>query len=431
MNVWDSLVNYSRRAMRRNASLFVSHVATLIGEPLFYFLGRRWQSKKANFFEAERVCVLRLDEIGDVVMTTPFLRELRRYLPHAWITLIVKPTVFNLVELCPYVNEVLTFDWRVLGRARRVRQFWRALQFASRQLWQRRFDLAIIPRWDVDFHCAAFTAYFSGARWRVGYSEKVNDRKHHANRGFDGMFTHVLVDLTLKHEVERNLSVIRYLFGEIAGNDLELWVGGEDNTYAAHILKHNGEQDDRLIVVFGVGAGASKRMWSIANYTELAVWLVEVYRARVLVLAGPGEESLGECLRQCTGNVVTNLAGKTTLRQAVALLMGCQLYVGNDSGQMHLTAAVGIPVVEISCHPKSGDVLHENSPKRFGPWGVQSIILQPSEPRMPCVDCCIADRPHCILGVTVEQAKSAVSELLQHYKGQRVLGGIGGGHHNV
>ena len=58
------------------------------------------------------VLLLRLDEIGDVVLTTPLLRELRRNMPHAWITLVVKPGVLNLVELCPHVNEILTFDSR-------------------------------------------------------------------------------------------------------------------------------------------------------------------------------------------------------------------------------------------------------------------------------------------------------------------------------
>ncbi len=56
--------------------------------------------------------VIRLDEIGDVVLTTPLLRELRRNLPRAWITLVVKKQVYNLVVNCPYVNEVLSFDWQ-------------------------------------------------------------------------------------------------------------------------------------------------------------------------------------------------------------------------------------------------------------------------------------------------------------------------------
>ncbi|MCX5909037.1 MAG: hypothetical protein NTY64_18160, partial [Deltaproteobacteria bacterium] len=61
-----------------------------------------------NLSQVQRVLILRLEEIGDVILSSPFLRELRLNLPAAWITLVVKPSVYNLVELCPYVDQVLT-----------------------------------------------------------------------------------------------------------------------------------------------------------------------------------------------------------------------------------------------------------------------------------------------------------------------------------
>jgi len=107
------LVQSSMSAVRHVLDWLIFPRGTLIfAEPFFWSLGRRRTGKEIDLSQVNRVLVVRLDEIGDVVMTTPFLRELRRRLPDAWITLVVKPAAYNLVELCPYVHEVRTYDWR-------------------------------------------------------------------------------------------------------------------------------------------------------------------------------------------------------------------------------------------------------------------------------------------------------------------------------
>jgi len=84
--------------------------ARAIGEPILRRAERFAPSEEIQLSELRRVMMIRLDEIGDLVLMTPFLRELRRSLPQAWISLVVKPGCFNLMEQCPYVQEVLTFD---------------------------------------------------------------------------------------------------------------------------------------------------------------------------------------------------------------------------------------------------------------------------------------------------------------------------------
>jgi len=392
--------------------LISPHVALLFGEPLFWIFGRRWKGRHFGLSQAKRVLVVRLDEIGDVVMTTSFLRELRQNLPDAWITLVVKPQVYNLVELCPYVNEVLTYDWDTHGRLWQLRRHWRALRLSWHFLWRRRFDLAILPRWDVDYYHGAFVAYFSGAPWRVGYSENVIAHKKHLNGGFDRLLTHALEDNTLKHEVEHNLNVIRLLGGKVQEDQLELWLGEEDEVFANYLLGNKMVDSDSFLVGLSLSAGASKRHWLLSRFTELGVWLQEEYHAQLLIVGGSGEEALGRELQQELSDAVINTVGQTTLRQTAALLKHCQLFIGNDAGPMHIAAAVGIPIIELSCHPKSGSPLSANSPKRFGPWSKKHTIIQPEIPISPCVQECISDHPHCILGIMVEQVKQAVAEQL-------------------
>jgi ADP-heptose:LPS heptosyltransferase len=78
---------------------------------------------------------------------------------------------------------------------------------------------------------------------------------------------------------------------------------------------------------------------------------------------------------------------------------------------MHLASAVGVPVIEISAHPRDGSLSHPNSPYRFGPWGIPAIVLQPKTARPPCQDACTAQEAHCIMDVSLDLVKKAILKL--------------------
>jgi len=100
------------------------------------------------------------------------------------------------------------------------------------------------------------------------------------------------------------------------------------------------------------------------------------------------------------------------LGASAALLKRCRLYIGHDTGAMHIAAAVGVPVVEISCHPKTGSPYSWNAPERFGPWGVPCRVLRPERPLPPCREECDAREPHCITQITAEEVLEAAESLL-------------------
>jgi ADP-heptose:LPS heptosyltransferase/SAM-dependent methyltransferase len=415
----------SKRAVRNGIAKFfksfvekiwsfplLPRLSVLLGAILFKVLGRRQDGRKLNPEQLQRVLVVRLDGVGDVIMTTPFLRELRRFLPGAWITLVVKPDLLNLVELCHHVNEVITFDGHIESNLKHLRLHTRALDLARKRLWHRSFDLAIVPRWDADIYHAAFVACLSGATWRLAYSEHVNEIKRELNRGYDQLFTHILEDKTLKHEVERSLEIVRYLRGAGEEERLEIWLSQEDRAMAESLLQSHEVSPDGLLIALGPGAGDSRRMWPLGNFAELGTWLKEKYSASLLVVGAGGEEYLGHELEQQLRGTVINSVGRTTLREACALLEQCQLYIGNDTGAMHLASAVGVSVIEISCHPLNGSHLHANSPRRFRPWGVDFTVLQPETAIEPCSDGCTAPQAHCIQKVTVADVKDAVEKHL-------------------
>lgn len=390
-----------------------SRAAVLLGEPLFRLLGMRCKKRAINLRNVNRVLVVRLDEIGDVVMMTPFLRELRRNLPDAWITLVVKPAVHNLVELCPYVNEVLTYDRTASGRFAEQRRHGRALRLGWKHLWRRRFDLAILPRWGADYYHGSFLTYFSGAPRRVGYSANVSESKQRLNSGLDCLLSHKLEDSDPKHEIEHNLDVIRFLGGTVQEDQLELWLGEDDETFAEKVLNSKGVHPKDLLFAFGPGKRDLKRRWPLSRFVELGVWLKRKYQVYILIVGEETEESLVQELQQQLGDIVINMVGRTNLRQAVSLLKHCHLYIGNDYGPKHMALAVGVPVIEINAHPLSGSPSHQDSPQRFGPWGVPHLVLQPKKSLPPCSDGCDAKQPHCILNVSVAQVKEAVEKIMK------------------
>lgn len=380
-------------------------------EPFFRLLGMRSDATEIDLARMQSALVVRLDEIGDVVLTTPLLRELRRNLPHAWITLVVKPGTLNLVEHCPYVDETLVFDCNVDWQDPQPREQMlhrRAINLARRHLWRRRFDLALLPRSDIDHYHASFLAYFSGARWRVGYAN--NELGPKAYEELKHLFTHIVEVSRTDHEVQRNLKVLTFLKGEVESDALELWVDGHDQAFSEQVLRSHDTTPDQFLIAICPGAREAKKIWPLENFVKIAKWMRQEYNAQIMLVGGPTEAELGvEFQKQC-GFKIIDMIGKTTLRQTVSLLRYCDLFIGNDTGPMHLAAAVETPVIEICCHPSNGSPTHHGSPNRFGPWGVPKLIFQPGAPLSPCVDACTMGQAHCILGVEVERVKMTISQ---------------------
>jgi heptosyltransferase-2 len=378
-------------------------------------MGLRRKGKEIQLSQAKHVLVVRLDDIGDMVLTTPFLRELRRNIPYANITLIVDPRVYNLVETCPYVNEVLTFGLRIAVSFGKLITHLEALKLAFLHLWKKKFDLAILPRWGCDFYNDSLVAYFSGAAKRVAYSENVNSIKQRLNKGCDKLFTHLKLDKTLKCELEHGLEIIDFIGGKIEDDSLELWLDEDDVSFAKSIIENNNIDNNYFLIGMGLGAPSLRKIWPVENYLNLIQWLLEKIDCKLMLFGNTNEAHLGRYvernLEDSALKRIINIIGKTTLRQAASLLKYCKLYIGNDAGLIHMAAAMRVPVIEISCWPKNSQEFMY-SPLRFAPWKVRHIVVNPERPLPPCAGECLSSESHCILQITVEDVKKAINQLL-------------------
>lgn len=395
-------------------------LAFSVGELVFKWRGQRADAPVNLLPEVRNVLIVRLDEIGDVILTTPLLRELRRNLPNAHITLVVAPHVAGLMQHCPYVNEVIPYECRTeQWKWQRLRQHISAIQFARQNLWARRYDLALLPRWDVDQDHATFLAYFSGAKWRMGYSESVSEQKQRLNPGLDKLLTHPLRDSAPKHEVEYSLALIPALGGSVQETHLELWTEAEDEDFAKRIFQQAGITATEIAVTLCPAGGTSPlKQWPVSRFVELGRWLQASRNARLVLVGGPGEEALGAEIEGGLDTPVINLIGRTTLRQLTAVLRGCSLYVGNDTGPMHVAAAINVPVIALfgsSCH------------HRFHPWGQNHRVVANELPCSPCAGVphrdrcveCIFDHPRCMHELPLKRVQDAITAMLPVRRSER------------
>ena len=108
-----------------------------------------------------------MDEIGDLVLCSSFLRELKRNFPHAEISIMVNSQNYEIIEFCPYVENIFTIDLKFNKILRVFQQYYRVYKL-EKNLWKIRYDLAIIPRWNGDDYLSDFITYLSGAKFRMG-----------------------------------------------------------------------------------------------------------------------------------------------------------------------------------------------------------------------------------------------------------------------
>lgn len=254
---------------------------------------------------------------------------------------------------------------------------------------------------------------------RIGYSERVTAHKQRYNSGYDRLFTWVLCDKSIKHEVEHNLNIIECLGGTAVSKQLEVWLDEDDKRYADDMLSCLEPKSPILAV--GIGSAAPARRWPAARFAEVCAWLAHILGGQVVLIGSAKEMPLAEeVMTRCPGRVL-NAVGRTTLRQAAALPGGCDLYVGNNTGTMHLAAAVGRPVIEISCTASTCSASHRHSSERFGPWGVEHRLVRPLDHLPACAEGCHKPQANCILDDSVDQVKTAVEGCLETWRRPTVL----------
>jgi ADP-heptose:LPS heptosyltransferase len=369
------------------------------------------------------IVIFRLDQLGDVVLTTPLFRELKRLYPAARCTVVVRPQYKALLTTNRNVDEILALrEVKTKGLSSRARWLASVVWFYWTELRHRQFDLAISPRWDVDESLATMLCALVDAGKRIGHGSRVSPAKRRVNKGFDAAFDVTVPPGPPPHEVDRNLAIAEALGANIRSRRPEICLTDTDRRFAEDLLKnHHG---CRTLVALGIGGRAAGRKWPLERYAECISLLNEERPVQPVIVCSTEEDAEASALSVKLAVPPYRLSG-VPLRTVCATLERCDLFLGNDTGTAHLAAAVNCPTVVVSRHPVNGDPAHANSPARFAPRCARVRVVQPPTGKDECVGSCREPEPHCILQVTTKQVVDAVMELLRRPRAQHLVAATG------
>ena len=388
-------------------------------EPIFTKAGYRQTELENNLNrggEVPNILITFSSGVGDFIHISGVLRELRRIYPEAHIILSIYDRASNLAELCPYINEIIidsrNYDWA---------------NFLSIYQWN--MGLAkklLLRRLDMYFFLSAYPsnilmAYMGGAK-KI-FSFKLTADKHFIEPFGAKIYEPLIVEMPVPNpsvtDTNGFSSVMKMLDSinqyPIANREGEVWLGATDRAFARDILSTD-ISNGRKIYAICMGGTKMSKMWLPQNYSRLVQMIIEREPNIKFVLLGGGQidgqsaamfkQSLEQ---QFVSDHIIDLTNKATYRQSGAILELADMYIGNDTGTMHMAAALKIPVLMPHYFPVELEGHTSNLLKYFYPYHVPSVTIQPKNALPECRNstdqygCRVYNRPHCITQVTVDK----------------------------
>jgi heptosyltransferase-2 len=341
---------------------------------------------RAQIRQTEKLLIRSTNWIGDAVMITPAVHAIRSHFPRARISVLAKPWVAPVFTGSPDVDEVILYEETGIAAAVRV----------ARKLRRRRFDAAFLLQHAFE---AALIAFLAGIPIRIGYRRD----------GRGPLLTHPVPcppSIRAVHQTDYYLNILREVGLGAFDRDLRLRVPPENLQRAREMLFDCGVSNS--VPVVGINPSAAygpAKQWFPERFAALADRLQERYRYEVILFGGPSDRRLGERIAEMTQKKVINLAGRTRLQDAIALIALCRLFVTNDSGLMHVAAGLGVPLVAI---------FGSTNPVTTGPWSKNSRVVRASVPCSPCLKPdCREGHLSCMRRIEVSMVLDAVEQLLQ------------------
>ncbi len=344
----------------------------------------------------ERILIRSTNWIGDAVMTTPAIGAIRASFPNAHITILVTPLVAELFSPHDCIDEVMVYDKKGhhAGLAGRLR--------LAQELRARRFDMAILLQNALD---AALITWLARVPVRMGYRTD--------GRGL--LLTH---GCPVTRETKRFHHVVYYLkmldhFGIGAeSKTLHLTVSEQEEREAEKVLQAAGIGKDEFLIGINPGAtyGSAKR-WYPERFAAVADELCKRWNGKTIITGGPDELGIADEIAAATETECLNLAGRTSLRQLMAIIKRCNFFITNDSGPMHIAAAFNVPLVAI---------FGPTDQTTTSPFSDLSVVVRQE---MECAPCLLRKCPtdhSCMAAVTATSVIEQSLKLRQRLNGKVV-----------
>ena len=337
-----------------------------------------------------RILVVLPNWYGETLFATPFLRALRGARDDAFIATLGWPQCRAVLQHNPHVNQLI--DYEEQGRHRGVVGAWRLV----RELRQHRFDAAFILRRSLS---RTLLVALAGVPVRIGFDN--------AKSGW--LLTRRVAPASLpRHKALTYLPLLTAMGAEPVAGTCEYVVDAQERETARGLLTQHQLLDGRPFIILHPGANWFHKRWAPERFAALGDRLSTEQGAHVAITGGPDDVALAQSIVQRMRAPATVLAGRTTLRAPAACLAQAQLVVSNDTGVLHIAAALRTPIVAL---------FGPTSPALTGPLGdpQRMVVIHHAAccPRVPCYQPAQPAHPG-MDSITVDEAYEAAVALLGH-----------------
>lgn len=347
------------------------------------------------------ILAIRLSSLGDVLMTIPAARALKDHYPQSRLTWLVEGSVADLLAHQTFIDEVIRFPRGSIQGALRSAQFSKAtreMRAFLKKLRGGEYDLIL------DFHGIIKSALFSKmvrGKKTIGFGKTVAKEKSH-------LFYQNCVENDDKrlHKVERNMLIPRHLGikGPIPAVRLE--TNPEAEKYIDEFFAREGITAPVFAINPFSSRGSTYKRWEMERYGELIRRMGQKKLGKTIILWGPGEKGEARRLKERAGEE-TFLSCPTDVPQLLALLRRVTMYIGGDTGMMHLAVFAGTPVLAI---------FGPTDFKINGPYGPVHRIIRRDLPCSPCKNRDCKGR-ECLREITVDDVITGALEVLKRTEG--------------
>lgn len=346
-----------------------------------------------------KILIIKLGAIGDLLMTTPAIRALKKAHQNAHISLLVGKSASVAVKGNPSIDEFIECDDSIIYKASLLKKARYIFSLLS-MLRKKKYDAVFVFHRDWRFN---FFALLCGIPERIGF-----------DRNGEGRFLTNRVKVNgVRHQIDHYLEVVKAAGIKDDGRNMDFAISEEAKKIADKIFRENGIKGGEIKI--GILAGGASNIktnmpikrWPLENYIELSQKIADDGYKAILLGADNDRTNAAEILKNTANNIV-DLTGNTTLEETAAVMKRCTVIVTHDSGPMHLASAVGRPVISI---------FGPTDPKEYYPlssgshyfWNVKNIDCAPcyEDGRFP--DC---NDPICMKAVTVEQVYEKVKDII-------------------
>jgi heptosyltransferase-2 len=346
------------------------------------------KNKTPSKSEVRKILFLRYDRIGDMVLSTAPLKALRRVYPHARITVLASERNYEILDHNPHVDEILIY---------------KGVPWFIREIRPHGYDLVIDPFLTYELR-QAFMTCLAGGKYRIGFEEAGRE-----------IFFNIRgpVASPPKQMVDHLLDLTERLGGTKKGYEPEVFLSDTEIQWATETLAEKGISANELTIAIHPGAYYPSQRWPAERFGKLARRVLAQCGANVILLGSRDEQTLLDEVEEIAGEGV-HAFSRLRLRELMALISKCDLFICNNSGPLHIASALKVSTISM---------LGPTVTPLWLPSGENNVVINKALSCSPC------NRAHCkehecMESITVDEVFEAVETQIAHITPKRKKGPV-------